>query len=92
MTLQVCFKEQDDIFDVNLEEEQVDIDVSFSEKQVVLHSDVEPYDGQYEIEPTFTPQVLLTSGKRMLNDLSINEIRVSKVSNPFGGNTVCIGG
>lgn len=92
MTLQVCFKEQDDIFDVNLEEEQVNIDVSFSEKQVIIHSDVEPYVGQYEIEPTFESQVLPTSGKRMLDDLLINEIRVSKVSNPFGGNTVYIGG
>ena len=92
MNLTLSFKESNDKVDVCFKEESVLVDLAFQEKQVIIHADVEPYEGSYEVDPTFEAQTLATAGKRMLDDLFINEIKVSKVSNPFGGNTVCIGG
>lgn len=92
MNLTLSFKESNDKFGVCFEEESVQVNLAFQEKQIIVHSDVEPYEGEYEVSPTFEPQTLLTAGKRMLDNLLIDEIRVSKVSNPFGGNTVYIGG
>lgn len=92
MTLPLSFKESNDKFGVCFEEEAIQVDLAFQEKQIIVHSDMEPYDGPYVADPAFNPQTFLTSGKRMLDDFLVNEIRVSKVSNPFGGNTVYIGG
>lgn len=91
MRLQLSFKETNDKINLHFEEES-EIKLAFVEKQIIVHSDVEPYKGEYEVDPTFEPQTLFTAGKRMLDNLLVNEIRVSKVSNPFGGNTVYIGG
>lgn len=50
------------------------------------------YDGPTEVEPLFTQQVLLTANKRMEEDVTVNAIKVSYVSNPQGGTTAYIGG
>ena len=92
MNLTLSFKETNDKINLCFEEESTEVKLAFQEKQIIVHANVEPYDGSYEVHPTFETQTLLTSGKRMLDDLVINEIKVSKVSNPFGGNTICIGG
>ena len=52
----------------------------------------EPYDGDYIVDPTFDKQVLETQSKLMLENVEVNPIEVSRVSNPSGGTTVYIGG
>lgn len=58
---------------------------------------VEPYEktvygGPYEIDPLFTDQTLATADKIMEDDVTVNAIMVSYVSNPQGGETAYIGG
>ena len=52
----------------------------------------EPYQGEYEINPSFEPQTIPTKNKFLSMDLTIDSIQVSEVSNPYGGKTVYIGG
>ena len=49
------------------------------------------YTGDYEVTPHFSEQYLLTSGKRMVNDVTIHEIPVVRTTNPYGGQTIVIG-
>lgn len=53
--------------------------------------DTEPYRGDYSISPSFQPQTFDTKDKRMTDSLIVEPIRVSRVSNLSGGNTVFIG-
>lgn len=53
---------------------------------------IEEYEGLYEVEPTFNEQTLETSGKKMTDDVTVNEIAVRSVQNLSGGMTVTIGG
>ncbi len=53
--------------------------------------DTEPYHGDYSISPTFTSQTFDTKDKRMTDSLTVEPIRISRVSNLSGGNTVFIG-
>lgn len=53
---------------------------------------VPPYTGEYIVEPMFEAQTLETTGKRMLDDVTVNAIEVARTSNPSGGITVYIGG
>lgn len=50
-----------------------------------------PYEGEYIIEPTFEKQVLDTTKKSLYEDITINEIRQTEVTNPSGGLTITIG-
>lgn len=50
------------------------------------------YKGPYEVDPIFSPIVLATQNKTMIDDVLVKEIRVSTTTNPQGGNTVYIGG
>lgn len=63
------------------------------ETGVVLKvSDYTMYGGPYEVRPKFEDQVLPTREKLMREDVTVNAITVSRVSNPAGGKTVFIGG
>lgn len=53
---------------------------------------IEEYEGTYVVEPIFESQTLETSGKKMADDLTVNEIAVRTVQNLSGGMTVTIGG
>ncbi len=55
-------------------------------------SSYEAYSGPYEVTPRFEDQHLATREKLMLNDVTVDAITVSRVSNPAGGKTVFIGG
>ncbi len=56
-----------------------------------VHS-VDGYDGTYEVTPKFENQTLPTRAKLMRDNVTVDAINVSRVSNPAGGNTVYIGG
>ena len=49
------------------------------------------YEGEYEVNPRKVQQILETKNKSMANDVVINPIFYSEVTNPQGGNTVVIG-
>ena len=51
------------------------------------------YDGTYEVTPmAHMEQVLETSGKRLIDDVTVLEIPYTAVANLYGGKTVTIGG
>lgn len=50
------------------------------------------YDGDYEVMPKLTEQFLATANKLMRNDVKINKIPITSISNSSGGKTVIIGG
>ena len=51
----------------------------------------ETYGGPYTVDPIFDPVVLETNDKIMADDVTVNAILVSRVSNPAGGKTITIG-
>lgn len=51
----------------------------------------EIYTGEYEVTPTFDTQKLLTKTKTMRDDVTIQSIPFSEVSNPQDGVTLTIG-
>ena len=50
------------------------------------------YGGPYNVKPSFEDQTLYTRDKLMLEDVTVDAISVSRVTNPAGGKTVYIGG
>ncbi len=50
------------------------------------------YDGEYEVVPKTSPQVLGTKHKTMERDVSVAEIPFHEFSNEYGGMTAVIGG
>lgn len=52
----------------------------------------ETYTGAYNVEPDFDGETLETKGKLMTDDVTVQPISVSRVSNQQGGRTVYIGG
>lgn len=52
----------------------------------------EEYHGAYIVDPDFVGKTLGTRNKLMRDDVTVNPIEVSEVSNLAGGKTVYIGG
>lgn len=52
----------------------------------------EPYEGEYTVDPDWGAQSLATRNKVMSDDVTVNAIYYSEVSNHSGGKTVYIGG
>lgn len=50
------------------------------------------YEGEYEVNPDFSTQILQTKNKAMRDDVTVHPIEVQRVSNAKGGKTVYIGG
>lgn len=50
------------------------------------------YNGDYEIIPKTTSQVLDTADKHLSSNIKIREIPYYEVSNAYNGNTIIIGG
>lgn len=66
--------------------------VDMKEIQVISKTDADPYEGSYYVKPNFDVQTLQTAHKFMAHNVTVDAIEVSTVSNPYGGNTVYIGG
>lgn len=63
----------------------------FEEVQTVtVNVGGEVYDGTYSITPKTSEQTLHTTGKVMLDDVTVNAIPYFDVSNVYGGRTVYI--
>lgn len=85
----ITFKEQDK-FNVHLQETN---DFSSEFGEVMIVSDKYPaYEGDYVVTPKLEEQVLSTKNTSMLDDVTVEEIPVVRVSNPSGGKTCTIGG
>lgn len=54
-------------------------------------SDVPIYEGEYEVTPRLTEQVLETQYTELLDNVTIHEIPITRTSNPQDGLTVLIG-
>ena len=50
-----------------------------------------PYEGEYDVNPTFNKQELNTRGAILQENIVVNSISVNKSANSSGGNTVVIG-
>ena len=51
-----------------------------------------PYEGEYVVTPLPWEQTVLgTTGKMMLDDVTVLEIPYYRTSNPYGGDTIFIG-
>lgn len=48
------------------------------------------YDGPYVVDPSFDRQELDTDNKTLLDDITVNGIKVTSTRNPSGGNTLSI--
>lgn len=49
------------------------------------------YEGEYTVTPRLEDQYLETNGKIMRDDVTVYQIPISRVSNPYDGITVLIG-
>ena len=82
---------------INLPNQEVDIDVTPSqeievEQDVVINlNPAPPYEGEYNVTPSFEVQTLPTAEKLLDKDVIIEEIPYTEVSNNSGGITVTIG-
>jgi hypothetical protein len=60
-------------------------------KNLTLSSDIEVFDGDYLVIPKTYKQILSTSSKKMSDDVTVESIPFSRVSNDSGGETFNIG-
>lgn len=58
----------------------------------VVGGDYDFYDGEYDFQPAFEAKQAETANKILLDNIRIEPIEVTRVSNPQGGKTVYIGG
>lgn len=76
---------------------ELDLDITIEESPIINLTIEEGsggtlpyYDGDYNVVPKVTSQVLSTKNKSMRNDVTVEEIPYSEVSNPQGGLTATI--
>ena len=77
-------------FDISDISEYYDFDLDIC--YIVRISGGDEYEGPYVIDPKFYNQYLETKNKIMVDDVTVNQIEVSRISNVHGGITVYIGG
>ena len=88
MRFDVSFRETNTRIDCKLKNERA-CDVKF--ENVTGITEVETYDGSYEVIPKTEGQTLETNQKYMKSDVTIQKIPFYDVSNESGGSTVYIG-
>ena len=93
MEIDVTLHELTSKIDVKFVKTSSEIEADFGET-VVVH-DIpgdKVYEGDYVVVPKLEPQTMLTKGKVLVEDITVEKIPITKVSNSSGGNTVIIGG
>ena len=90
MRIDVIFSESIQSFTPKIEELDQMLDADFGQVQEVTVIDGVPYEGEYAVTPKVESQVLPTRNKFMLDDVTIKEVPVFRVSNTSGGTTVYI--
>lgn len=79
-------------FDLQYEESIETLEMDLETTYIVNQISGDIYKGTYIVDPSFDEQTFETKNKTMLNDMTVNAIEVSRVSNIQGGTTVYIGG
>ena len=76
---------------------ELDLDITIEESPIINLTIEEGsggtlpyYDGDYNVVPKVTSQVLSTKNKSMRNDVTVEEVPYAEVSNPQGGLTATI--
>ena len=88
MRFDVSFRETNTRIDCKLKNELA-FDVKFENFTGI--TEVETYDGNYDVIPKTEGQTLETNQKYMKSDVTIQKIPFYNVSNESGGSTVYIG-
>lgn len=57
----------------------------------VAASVAQTYEGPYEVTPSFADQILSTKNYMMADNVTVNQITVTRTTNPYNGITVVIG-
>ena len=81
MKLDVKFSENNQCFELNVGQIQT----------VTEFVGGELYEGEYDVTPKVTEQMLRTKGKVLADDVRVKEIPYYDVSNTSGGSTIYIG-
>ena len=66
-------------------------DIELELGTIINIGDFPIYEGDYNIVPKVSEQVLETKNKSLLDDITVFQIPYAAVSNPSGGETVTIG-
>lgn len=81
---------EEDIFDLELDCQEYDLDLDCSINIIEVQGDI--FDGSYIYTPKFVEQIIPTRNKTLEDNITFEAIEVSRVTNPYGGKTVYIGG
>lgn len=73
MIVDVIFEETDVELEADFSEDEQEMDADFGEVQIV-ETGGEPYEGDYAVTPKAEKQVMLTKGKTLIDDITINPI------------------
>ena len=66
-------------------------EIKVEQASVINVNPAPPYEGEYNVTPSFETQTLPTAKKILDKDVTIEEIPYTEVSNNSGGITVTIG-
>lgn len=86
MRIKLKLQEVNNKFNFAIVEDRLSINFKFDKAFMP-----EPYTGNYNVIPTFDVQKLFTKNKSMRDDVTIQSIPLSEVTNPQNGITVTIG-
>lgn len=78
---------------INIKVEPVEVDIGIKIEEIVTRGgEALPwYTGDYTVVPDFNPQVLATANRSMKQDIEIEKIPMTEVSNTYG-TTFILGG
>lgn len=80
------------VIDLEVESDVLEFDLEVDQTIVVNHIEGKRYDGEYVVTPLAKNEVVLeTSGKIMLDDVTVRKVPYFETSNESGGYTVYIG-
>ena len=86
--LDVTFQPEERVIDVNVISDNPSFDFTIDGSS---QAQLPWYEGNYEVDPKVLGQELETANKSMHENVVINPIYFTSVTNPSGGNTVFIG-
>ena len=81
---------EEDIFDLEIDSQEYDLEINEIVEVINLEGDI--YEGEYFYTPKFIQQIIETRNKTLKDNITVDAIEVSRVSNTSGGKTVYIGG
>ena len=79
-------------YDLELDRTEESFDLDLESPYIIQEIVGDLYTGDYVVDPDFEQNILPTRNKTLTQDVTVNAIDVSRVSNTSGGVTVYIGG